>query len=66
MAPSWPTDDIVVGSNIGDMFIWMPREHLFILVYLVSVVHSMQSGYMDKAQKYTDKALVQIENLKCE
>ncbi|XP_014211353.1 MAU2 chromatid cohesion factor homolog [Copidosoma floridanum] len=64
MAPSWPSDDVVVGSNVGDMFIWMPKEHLFILVYLVSVVHSMQSGYMDKAQKYTDKALVQIENLK--
>lgn len=27
-------------------------------------MHSMQSGYMDKAQKYTDKALMQIEKLK--
>jgi len=24
----------------------------------------MQAGYMDKAQKYTDKALMQIEKLK--
>lgn len=46
------------------MFIWMPKEHLYVLVYLVTVMHSMQGGYMDKAQKYTDKALMQIEKLK--
>jgi hypothetical protein len=46
------------------MFIWMPKEHLYVLVYLVTVMHSMQAGYMDKAQKYTDKALIQIEKLK--
>lgn len=32
--------------------------------FLVTVMHSMQAGYMDKAQKYTDKALTQIEKLK--
>ena len=32
----------------------------------VTVMHSMQAGYMDKAQKYTDKALMQIEKLKSE
>lgn len=55
---------VVSGSNVGDMFIWMPKEHLYVLVYLVTVMHSMQAGYMDKAQKYTDKALMQIEKLK--
>lgn len=64
MSPSWPADEIVTGSNIGDMFIWMPKDHLYVLVYLVTVMHSMQAGYMDKAQKYTDKALTQIEKLK--
>lgn len=54
----------VSGPNVGDMFIWMPKEHLYVLVYLVTVMHSMQAGYMDKAQKYTDKALMQIEKLK--
>ena len=44
----------------------MPKEHLYVLVYLVTVMHSMQTGYMEKAQKYTDKALTQIEKLKCE
>lgn len=64
MSPNWPSDDVVTGSNIGDMFIWMPKEYLYVLVYLVTIMHSMQGGYMDKAQKYTDKALTQIEKLK--
>lgn len=49
---------------MGDMFMWMPKEQLYVVVYLVTVMHSMQAGYMDKAQKYTDKALIQIEKLK--
>merc|ERR1719282_2205999 len=35
-------------------------EHLCILVYLVTVMHSMQAGFMDKAERYVDKAIVQI------
>lgn len=42
----------------------MPKQHLYVLVYLVTVMHSMQAGYMNKAQEYTDKALAQIEKLK--
>uniref|UniRef100_A0A8D9DUB9 MAU2 chromatid cohesion factor homolog n=1 Tax=Cacopsylla melanoneura TaxID=428564 RepID=A0A8D9DUB9_9HEMI len=64
MQPNWPSDEVVSGPNVGDMFIWMPKEHLYVVVYLVTVMHSMQAGYMDKAQKYTDKALLQIEKLK--
>lgn len=37
-----------------------------VLVYLVTVLHSMQSGYMEKAQKYTEKALMQIDKLRGE
>jgi len=37
---------------------------LILIVHQVTVMHSMQAGYMDKAQKYTDKALMQIEKLK--
>ncbi|KAB0804326.1 hypothetical protein PPYR_02687 [Photinus pyralis] len=58
------TDEVVTGPSAGDMFLWMPKEHLYVLVYLVTVMHSMQAGYMEKAQKYTDKALIQIEKLK--
>ncbi|PIK54321.1 putative MAU2 chromatid cohesion factor-like isoform X1 [Apostichopus japonicus] len=53
-----------VCSNAADRFQWIPKEHMCVLVYLVTVMHSMQAGYMDKAQKYTDKALAQIEKLK--
>ncbi|RUS80189.1 hypothetical protein EGW08_012046 [Elysia chlorotica] len=58
------SDDEPVVSNAAEMFQWLPKEHMCILVYLVTVMHSMQAGYMDKAQKYTDKALMQIEKLK--
>eukprot|EP00918_Siedleckia_nematoides_P020020 GHVU01042675.1.p1 GENE.GHVU01042675.1~~GHVU01042675.1.p1 ORF type:complete len:604 (+),score=53.86 GHVU01042675.1:25-1812(+) len=58
------TDDEPLQSNSADMFQWLPKEHMCVLVYLVTVMHSMQAGYMDKAQKYTDKALIQIEKLK--
>ncbi|XP_023210809.1 MAU2 chromatid cohesion factor homolog [Centruroides vittatus] len=57
-------DEEVIPASHGDMFQWMPKEHMCVLVYLVTVLHSMQAGYMDKAQKYTDKALMQIEKLK--
>lgn len=33
-------------------------------VLKVTVMHSMQAGYLEKAQKYTDKALMQLEKLK--
>lgn len=58
-----PTD--ISAGNSGDMFVWMSKEHLCVLVYVVTVMHSMQAGYMDKAQKYTEKAFLQIEKLKC-
>ncbi|ELT89360.1 hypothetical protein CAPTEDRAFT_151038 [Capitella teleta] len=58
------TDDEPQSCNPIDLFHWLPKEHMCVLVYLVTVMHSMQGGYMDKAQKYTDKALMQIEKLK--
>ncbi|KAK2178726.1 hypothetical protein NP493_532g03030 [Ridgeia piscesae] len=57
-------DDPVHSYSAADLFQWLPKEHMCVLVYLVTVMHSMQAGYMDKAQKYTDKALMQIEKLK--
>ncbi|KAJ8303992.1 hypothetical protein KUTeg_017575 [Tegillarca granosa] len=58
------TDEEPAISNPVESFHWLPIEHMCVLVYLVTVMHSMQAGYMDKAQKYTDKALMQIEKLK--
>jgi MAternally affected uncoordination len=64
MSPQWPADEQIFGQNNTEMFMWLPKEQLYVLVYLVTVHHSMMAGYMDKAQKYTDKALTQIEKLK--
>ncbi|XP_039958716.1 MAU2 chromatid cohesion factor homolog [Bactrocera neohumeralis] len=66
MAPNWPTDEAIFGQNALEMFVWLPKEQLYVLVYLVTVSHSMMAGYMDKAQKYTEKALTQIEKLKAQ
>lgn len=46
-----------------DQFQWLPREQMVVLVYLITAMHSMQWGSIDKALKYTDKALTQIEKL---
>ena len=40
--PDWPTDNQMARSKEADQFIWMPKEHLCVLVYLVTVMHSMQ------------------------
>lgn len=56
------TNDI--SRNMSENFRWLPKDHMCVLVYLISVLHSMQSGFLEKAQKYTEKALVQIDRLK--
>lgn len=53
-----------ISPNMSENFNWMPREHMCVLVYLISVLHSMQAGFLDKAQKYTERALMQIERLR--
>ncbi|XP_026743945.1 MAU2 chromatid cohesion factor homolog [Trichoplusia ni] len=63
MGSSWPDDDSVCGSALGESFVWMSRQQLYVLVYLVTVMHSAQAGYMEKAHKYTEKALAQIDKL---
>ncbi|KAH8872779.1 MAU2 chromatid cohesion factor like [Schistosoma japonicum] len=49
--------------NEIDRFHWMPREHMVILVYLVTVMQSMQAGMLDRAKRSAEKALIQIEKL---
>jgi len=48
----------------AECFEWLTKEHLCVLVYLVTVMHSMYAGYMDKAIRYSEKALVQVDRLK--
>ncbi|KAA3674624.1 MAternally affected uncoordination, partial [Paragonimus westermani] len=54
--------DASVTSEI-DRFQWMPREHMVILVYLITVMQSMQTGMLDRAKRSAEKALTQIEKL---
>ncbi|XP_034835180.1 MAU2 chromatid cohesion factor homolog [Maniola hyperantus] len=67
MAPTRPDDDAVCGpaatAGGAESFVWLSRQQLYVLVYLVTVMHSAQAGYMDKAHKYTEKALAQIDKL---
>ncbi|KAL7641064.1 UNVERIFIED_CONTAM: hypothetical protein RMT77_008201 [Armadillidium vulgare] len=58
------SDQDLVPNSSSEFFVWLPREQLCVLAFLVSVMHSVQAGHMEKAQKYTDKALFQIEKLK--
>lgn len=53
-----------ISPNMSENFMWMPKEHMCVLVYLISVLHSMQAGFLDKAHKYTEKALTQIDRLR--
>lgn len=48
----------------AERFEWLTKEHLCVLVYLVTVMHSMYSGSMEKAIKYSEKALLQVQRLK--
>lgn len=69
LSPSWPSDEVIFGQNGQnqlEMFMWLPKEQLYVLVYLVTVSHSMMAGYMDKAQKFTETALEQIEKLRAQ
>jgi predicted translin family RNA/ssDNA-binding protein len=35
-----------------------------VLVYLITVMHSMHGGYMEKAERHTEKAIQNIMKLK--
>ena len=61
--PGYPSDEEwCMASQPADQFLWLSREQLCIIVYVVSVKHSMHSGFMDKGLKYAEKALSQIQN----
>uniref|UniRef100_A0A146M8F4 MAU2 chromatid cohesion factor homolog n=2 Tax=Lygus hesperus TaxID=30085 RepID=A0A146M8F4_LYGHE len=48
----------------GTAFSWMPKNHLRVLVYAVTVMHHMQGGCVNKALKYAEKTLVEISKQK--
>ena len=47
-----------------DQFHWLHKDHLGILVYLLTVINAMQTGCFEKAQKFSEKALLNIQRLK--
>lgn len=64
VSTNWPPDEQIFGQQATEHFMWLPKEQLFVLVYVLTVSQSMISGFLEKTQKYTEKALTQIEKLK--
>ena len=50
-SPGWPSDEEMVPTNLADNFQWLTRDHLCILVYLVTVMHSMQVNLANNSAK---------------
>ncbi|CAK9298079.1 unnamed protein product [Gordionus sp. m RMFG-2023] len=46
--------------------LWLPRPYIILMSYLLIVVHALQVGYMERALKYIDKGLAQIDILKAD
>lgn len=63
---NWPPDEQIFGQHQTECFLWLTKEQLFVLVYVLTVSQSMISGFLEKTQKYTEKALTQIEKLKAQ
>jgi MAternally-affected-uncoordination protein len=66
VSTNWPPDEQIFGQLPQESFMWLPKEQLFVLVYVLTVAQSMISGFLEKTQKYTEKALTQIEKLKAQ
>lgn len=64
VSTNWTADEQIFGQQPTESFMWLPKEQLFVLVYVLTVSQSMISGFLEKTQKYTEKALSQIEKLK--
>ncbi len=62
-SPDWPGEGDLVRCAPSEQFLWLPRDQLCVLVYLITVMHSMQGGYMEKAERYTEKAIQNIMKL---
>jgi len=60
-SPEFPKESNFAKLNPENQFLWMTHDQLCILVYLITVMHSMQGGNMEKAEKYTEKGIQQIQ-----
>lgn len=41
---NWPADDQIFGQHVTESFMWLTKEQLFVLVYILTVSQSMISG----------------------
>lgn len=55
VSTNWPPDEQIFGQQPTEHFMWLPKEQLFVLVYVLTVSQSMISGFLEKTQKYTEK-----------
>lgn len=53
-----------ISPNMSENFTWMPREHMCVLVLLITGLHSMQAGALDRVQRAVERAVAQIERLR--
>ena len=53
-----------IGANPLESFHWLHKDHMGILAYLLTVIHTVQTGSYDKAQRLVDKTLVSVERLR--
>ena len=60
----WPSDEEMTPSNVADNFQWLTKDHLCILVYLVTVMHSMQVRFSkNKMWFFMHKKILKISTL---
>ena len=62
--PDWPPEEDMARCAPAEQFLWLSRDQLCVLVYLITVMHSMHGGYMEKAERHTEKAIQNIMKLK--
>ena len=58
------TGDTTTTKQNIDSFRWMAKEEMIVLVYLVTVSQSMQTGCMKRALRNAEKAISPIEKMK--
>uniref|UniRef100_A0A8C9X507 MAU2 chromatid cohesion factor homolog n=1 Tax=Sander lucioperca TaxID=283035 RepID=A0A8C9X507_SANLU len=51
-------DDEILPVNPAALFHWLPKEHMCVLVYLVTGMHSMQAGYLEKAHNAGQQSIL--------
>jgi len=57
----FPKESNFAKNSPFDQFLWLTKDELCMLAYLITVMHSMQGGNMDKAERNTQKGLTELK-----